>query len=442
MRSRGEAGASRLLAERALRGASLVALAGLLALAVRDRRAPAPAFAQARRADSRGLREALARWSTREAPASAHVTLDAVPVPELRDWLAALEATGTRVTWGGRATPSAVSVEPVADPQHPTRIGVVAPNGSDVALEDALGPLDSVRLAGDGAAIVVPGGSDVVRARIGNTVAVARSRDSLLLRRVLVLGAAGWEAKFVAAALAERGWAVDARLAVAPSGDAALGVPAERIDTARYAAVVALDSTAARWAQGIARFVRAGGGLVATAAAARVPDLAPLLPSAAPLAASDSSRFDADSAQPRRALALSALGGLTPDALPLERRGAFVAVAARRLGRGRVVQTGYVDTWRWRMAGVEPDPVAAHRAWWSSLVSTVAYAPRIPLSGSSEADPAPYASLVDRLGAPSAAIENAPRSSAEPPWVRAMLFTIFILALLAEVASRRVRGAR
>ncbi|MFL5579403.1 MAG: hypothetical protein ACJ8AO_03445, partial [Gemmatimonadaceae bacterium] len=152
-------------------------------------------------------------------------------------------------------------------------------------------------------------------------------------------------------------------------------------------------------------------------------------------------RFAADSAHPRAALALRPLGALAPGAVVLERQDGAVAVAARRVGRGRVVQSGYLDDWRWRLGGVEPDPAAAHRAWWAGLVSAAAYAPRVPLAPSFT-DPTPFASLVERLGPPSTG--DLPRAGqpAEPRWLRPLLFALLLLSLLGEWTSRRLRGAR
>ncbi|MFL5582401.1 MAG: hypothetical protein ACJ8AO_18685, partial [Gemmatimonadaceae bacterium] len=280
--------------ERGLRAVALLSLLALLLLSLRDLRAPS-ALAADDVDGTRGLRAALARWSTREAPASVRVALDAVPAPVMRDWIAALAGAGTRVAWSGRALPAtALAVEPVADPARPSRVLVAAPDGRGVALEDALGPLDSLSARGGGAALTALDVRGRVRARVAGAEATAAVRDSLVLRRVLVLGRAGWEAKFAAAALAERGWAVDARLAVSPAGDAVQGSPGA-IDTARYAAVVALDTTAARLAPRVAVYVRAGGGLVIAGEAAATPGLAALLAAAPGGAPSPPGRFAADS---------------------------------------------------------------------------------------------------------------------------------------------------
>jgi hypothetical protein len=108
---------------------------------------------------------------------------------------------------------------------------------------------------------------------------------------------------------------------------------------------------------------------------------------------------------------------------------------------GRVVQTGYDETWRWRMSGGE-EAVAAHREWWSRLVAAVAYAPLVPrASAPSALDETPLASLIDALG-PAAPLDSrlVPRTNdARITWT---LFALVVASLLAEWTSRRLRGAR
>jgi hypothetical protein len=128
------------------------------------------------------------------------------------------------------------------------------------------------------------------------------------------------------------------------------------------------------------------------------------------------------------------------DAIPLERRSEAVAVAARRFGAGRVVQSGYEDTWRWRMAGAETS-VRDHREWWTELVSNVAYAQRVALPPlTDEADAAPVAELVSALGPPRAEGDVAGAGLSRSHWL-AWMFALMAIALIAEVASRRLRGA-
>ena len=433
MPSRADARA-RTAAEWMLRAVALLLLAWLAIASVRPAAAPAAA-----RADAASLPGALREWTSR-APASAWVRLDALPDAASRAWLAALRRAGTAVAWGGDSLPAlALEASPVADPVGGTRLRVAGPDGARVALSDAAGLLDTVALRGAGASVVAGATVGAVEARAPRGIARVAPPDSIRLGRLLVLARAGWEAKFAIAALEERGWVVDARLRVAPGVDVRQGAPASP-DTARYAAVLALDSTAGDRAAAIARFVRQGGGLLLAGDAARIPALASLAPGAAGARIGGvAGALDAGDA--RRGLSLWPVTRVQSDAVPLERRGASVSVAARRTGVGRVVQVGHDDSWRWRMASGDA-AIGAHRAWWSSLVSAVAYAPVAPAAHSSGAapDPAPRAALHDALGEAAPAPEDGPARSRAP--LRLATFVGVVALLLLEWASRRLRGAR
>jgi len=370
--------------------------------------------------------------------AALHVEMDAAPPPAERDALAAVAHAGTRVTWSApRATlsrqgaampPLAVVAERAREPGGPVRIAVTS--AADVAFSDGLAALDTVCAAGAtrGATVSVGEPSGALGAVSGAARAFIGVPAAATLHPVLVVGRAGWEAKFAVAALEERGWTVDARLFVAPGADVTQGSPGA-IDTSRYAAIVALDTTLGSVAASVVRFVRQGGGLVLLAGAANAPARA----GARRLA--DARAFDV--AEPVNAMALYPLEGLRGDAVPLSTRGALVTAAARREGAGRVLQAGFDETWRWRMQG-GADAVAAHRAWWSRMVASVAAAPLPPADESPAAEGAPLARLVDALG-PAVAI--APDSSG-PHRLPGWLLPAILLCLLAEWASRRWRGAR
>lgn len=107
---------------------------------------------------------------------------------------------------------------------------------------------------------------------------------------------------------------------------------------------------------------------------------------------------------------------------------------------GRALQIGYEDTWRWRMTGGD-GAVADHRAWWTGLVSNVAYAPRIPRATANgvAVDEAPMVDLVQAIGKASTATSRSVLAGTTSDWM-ALLFVLLSLALLAEIASRRLRG--
>ena len=141
-----------------------------------------------------------------------------------------------------------------------------------------------------------------------------------------------------------------------------------------------------------------------------------------------------------RTLSLVPIVNLKPDALALDRRAALVAAAARRHSAGRVLQHGYADTWRWRMSGGN-DSVDEHRRWWTSAVASVAYAPRIVLPRVDETNAAPLAALAAALG-PAADPRVASSRSSERVLSIWWLFGLLSVSLIAEWASRRLRGAR
>jgi len=470
--------------EWALRATTLVALGTVLWRWTR----PAPAAAPAAQVDVAGGADtaALRRWTTTAAPA-AHLALAGAPDATTRDWLRALGGAGMRVSWSAsRATPVAASAWAVSDPAGGVRVDVAAPAGTAVAVGDTLaasaGALDTVRALGPGAALVTPATGGGVLARAGATTARLPAPRVPRLGAVTVLGRASWEAKFVAAALEERGWGVRLRASVAPGIDVTQGapnaapnaVPNISADTATTAAVVVLDSGAvdAAAAARLARYVRDGGGLVLAGDAAADPALRALAPGGAD-APLEGVPGAIDGASPRRGLALRPVRPLRADAVALERRGeaqrgSDVAVAARRVGAGRVVQVGYAETWRWRMAAPDDAP-AAHRAWWARVVGAAAYAPVAPVpnrAGETDSaravsyarssshdiavhdvfdtyDAAPLAAAVAALGPPSAAPPTARRRRPTGPRPSdGALATLAGAALLAEVASRRLRGAR
>ncbi len=367
------------------------------------------------------LGAALISWTTGGDDATAaYVAMRDAPSASDRDWLRAVRRGGLPVTWGWQGPPppaTAIVAEPLADPAGMTRVAVAAPRGTSVTLADRLGTIDTAEAAGGGMTFVVPAPVRTIDAaargdaRGGLATARASVTDSLLLRPLLVLGSVGWETKFVVRALEERGWKVDERLALAPGHDqGSQGAPLV-IDTAHYAAVLALDSGARGAAASVARYARSGGGVVIAGSAARVlGDIAP-----ARLGAWHNVR----------PISYFALVSSHPS---LARRGPDPVVVSA----GRIVQVGYDDTWRLRLDSATG--VSSHRDWWAGLVASVAYAPATTRPAP-PADPAPLAATIARLG-PAGGSMVAGRTV--PPWI---WFGIACGALLAEWASRRLRGA-
>lgn len=423
-------GSVRAGVELVLRAGAIVLLAWYLVYVLRARTQGA-----AEGATSAELRTALARWSTVARPSRVHVTLAHPPAGVERDWLAALSVTATRVEWSGPSLlPTAIAVAPRADPAGGADVSVAAPAGSTVTLRDTLGVIDSARAIASGVRAYIPKPRAMVDAVVGPVSARAARHDSLHLKRLLVIGQAGWETKFVVAALEERGWDVDAHFIVSPKSDVRQGEVAA-IDTSRYSAVLAVDTAAARYGDRIARYVRSGGGLVLWTPAARA--FASIAPgSGAGVPMEDEGRAPSDSA-PRADLELVPITRLAEDAIVLERRGSEVSLAARRVGPGRVIQTGYTNAWRWRMAGGDEAP-ESHRTWLAGLVARVAYTGRTTVSAP-PTDVAPLATLIDRLGPAAATARSAAR---DPNEILRWVFGALCAALLLEWASRRIRGVK
>jgi hypothetical protein len=375
----------------------------------------------------------LSSWTRTPAGVALHATLEAAPSSHEIAWLAALRSAGHSVSWSGSPAPAVIVAEPLVDPNGVVRVNVAAPANSRVTLADVAGAIDSARVAGGGLGVSfsVPLSVDSLIARVDRQpLAVAKPAD-VAPRAVFVVGDAGWESKFVAGALEERGWKVVTRFAVAPGVNVRAGEQLQ-LDTAHLAAIVAIDSSVEALGPTVRHFVEQGGGLVLAGSAAGAPSVSPLAAgSVGPrvrrnVAASDTIGLGTTGYFP--------VASVRDDAVALERRPDGVAVAARRIGAGRVLQVGYDDSWRWRMAGAAGSE-AAHREWWSRVVSSVAYAPVGP--NAQKTFDAPVASLFGRLGPPRPA-PVAARGNFDP---RLMLGLILLL-LLIEWTSRRLRGLR
>ncbi|HLE57518.1 MAG TPA: hypothetical protein VJB15_10575 [Rhodothermia bacterium] len=426
----------RVIGERALRAVVIAALAIMLWQSLRK-----PSFADRPSVESRNIAGSLPAWSRSSvAPRQIHVEIDSTPSRVERDWLEALRASGSSVSWAGNLAAVMIDAQPLASPAGGIKVRIAAPPNATVEVADEAGVIDSIESRDAGASLIISSAVGNITSRVGKSVAMTVPGDSISLRKVLVIGDAGWESKFVAAALEESGWKVDAFIRVAPGIDVTQGSIAT-IDTARYSAVVALDNSVASYAEQIARFARSGGGVVLAPAAAQVAAMGPLRSGGVGDAAAPAQVANISGSISRATLAMAPILDPRGDAVPLERRSGTLALAARRLGAGRVLQSGYEDTWRWRMAGGETS-VRDHRGWWTELVSNVAYAPRVALpSPKVQADDAPLADLVSALGPPRAKADVSGAGfdrSHLPAW----LFVLLSLGLIGEVVSRRLRGAR
>ena len=375
----------------------------------------------------------LRQWSLNPPADSLSVKFSTTPEAPVLDWLVALRRAGTGVTWSGAGlAPLALEVESRADPAGGVLVRAGGAPDRSVALRDRLGALDSLRLGRVGGTAIVPAAEGVIVASVHAESVTAVVPVGSPLHRILVLGAAGWESKFVVTALSERGWVVDARLTVAPRLSVTAGSPAA-VDTSAYAAVIALDSTASGQSDAITRYVHAGGGLILGPDAVNLRAFRDLLPAGPGHAVARPSLL-VERVTTRADLPIHDLAPLRPNAVSLELADGHLVAAARRVGGGRVLALGLGETWRWRMQGDE-SALAAHRAWWAANVAAVAYLP--VAGGGKPVNPAPLASLYQALGPPGEANEGASPGGSKS-WL--VLLSVMV-SLLGEWTSRRLRGA-
>jgi hypothetical protein len=421
--------------ETALRAVSLIILAWMFWLSLDRSRAEKVVTS-----GSANLPVALRDWSRAGiAPDRIVARFDSTPDTRDLDWLRALKGSGSEVRWNGNLPPVGINVLAVASPRGGWTVNSAASTKTAIQISDEVGPLDSAVAENGGARFTIPAASGPIKAAVGGSRASIALDDSVQVKRVLVLGNAGWETKFVVAALEEDGWNVDSDMRVAPGVNVTQGALSP-IDTARYSAVIALDGVAASRATEIARYATSGGGVILAGATGSLDAFAAIRPGTTGRVQSPSAIESEPGATTLASLSIVPIAGLRGDAIALERRNGVIAAAARRAGSGRVLQEGYVDTWRWRMGGGDDSP-AQHRAWWTKAVATVAYAPHYPREVATVSNPAPVAGLVESLGPPSTATGQSLANAAGSIslW---LLFAILSISLLAEWASRRLRGSR
>ncbi len=420
----------RRLAEGMARAAVFAALAVALWRASRTDGGGTSTIAAASRMVDRAITSALSAPTV----VALDISADAGMSHWQRDALAALRRAGVVVRWQGAQPPLAMEAVRDREPEARARLMVIGAATSAVVLADSASVIDTVRTAD--ATVDVGTLVGAVRAALGSYAAQTQAPDVTPRRAVMVLGRASWESKFVMAALSEAGWTVRGRIPAAPN----VAVSDEflmPLDTARYDVVVMLDSSSADLAGGIARFVAQGGGLVAVGEASWVRVLSGLLPAQAGERRPGRILLADDTVTPPD-LPVRPLRGLRRDALALDGERGRVTLAARRAGLGRVLSVGYDDSWRWRMLGGESGK-AAHRAWWSRAVGAVA-PERADAAMRPNDDAAPRAALINALGSDSRLGTKGVQASVEPTPLP--LLVVLVLALLAEVASRRFRGAR
>lgn len=375
----------------------------------------------------------LSALSREDAPSRIHFKLRNIPNPAQRAWQDALRRSGSNISWSGELQPVTIAMRAIPSPLGGYVVAAQSPNAKAVIIRDDISTIASVRPEKAITSISVPAVSGNVRAIVGVDSAFVGLPDSVTFQRILVIANAGWEAKFLLAALEEAGWKADAIISVAPAVTVAQGA-VTTIDTAHYSAVIALDESAASRASAIALYVKSGGGLILGAPAARSQAFAglrisePPSPNRPPLITDTVTH----ASSPFAAIPLG------PDVVSIEARGGGTAVAARRVDFGRVIQVAFTDTWRWRMQGAA-GAISDHRDWWSNILSQVVYTKRVS-AGARDDNASPYSDLIEIAGAPVAEIGNSMplgQRSGEMLWL-----TVVCALLITEWTSRRLRGVR
>ena len=384
-------------------------------------------------ATTAALDSALATWSL-TAPRNATIQASQIPDARQRDWLLAIRRTGTRLSWSaGDTTAGALVIEPGPLPDALARLTLLGSPQRRVLVADGIGRIDSVRLGQYGVASMRMQPFGALRVSLGGATAVSGVRDSAVVKPVLLIGTAGWEAKFIAAALEEDGWSVSTRMQVAPGSIVRQGPPLP-IDTGSYSVVVVIDSVSPLDPERIVRFVNEGGGLVVAGPGARHPGFRSLVPRQVELTAGALGGL----LGPNPLLGLNRRAFAVRDnGVVFHRQNAVYSIySAMRVGSGRVVVSGFDDTWRMRMVPPNENAPRQHREFWSTMIGSAALVRYV--THDKPVDEAPFAATVAALGLPVVS-DHVPSSDSPFPW-NPVLAAVAGVALLAEWLSRRLRG--
>jgi hypothetical protein len=428
-----------------LHGVGLLSIAALLWRLL----TPAASLAPQVTIDSRGAFTADVAAMLAAPSDTTLVQLDGTPSARTRALLNAVRGSGRVVRLNAAAPLRAIAI--TADERWRTdggtQLRIVAGDTSTLIAGDAAGLLDS--LHADSSGLSIRTGPVQGAATLGSSGALAsvapRAAGQPTEGRVLVLGAATWETKFLVSALEEAGWPVDVSVSVSPKLNVSQGptrVPSRR----RHAVVIALPGASSTALVALPAFVHGGGGLVIVGEAARVPALSSIRAGTPGTLRNGELGAEASATDPRRGLDLVPIVALAADGIAIESQGNRIAIAGRRVGAGRVVQVGYDNSWLWRMAGSDDAP-SAHRRWWSTLVANVvpltSPLARVQLDAEHDTlDAAPVAALARDLGLPSivkpniATLRRSAIASLDPRW----LLALALISLLASWTLRRWRG--
>ncbi len=409
---------------------------------------PASARHDAAQVSADGHLDLALASALRTAPDTLDVVLRGVPDARARAQLRALRGSGRvlRLSADAPLTAVAATVDEEWRQSGGAHVQIVGRDSISAALSDAAGRIDSAALTSRGVSSRTGPVRGVLRVGVHTATASVSplGAASPEIARVLVLGDATWESRFVVTALEEAGWPVDVAVSLSPKVRITQGIstmPAR----SRHSIVVVLPGALSSAIAALPAFVRSGGGLVIVGTAARIGGLAGLRAGTPGSTVAGEVGAEA-SDDARHGLDLIPIAALAAGAVALESRDGKVAVAARRVGAGRVIQVGYDNSWLWRMAGNDDAPVA-HRRWWTALLSGVvpmaAPVSRVVLDPSHDTlEAAPLAALASDLGLPAVRVQSAGVNSRsfveylDPRW----LLALALLSLVASWTLRRFRG--
>jgi hypothetical protein len=379
---------------------------------------------------------------------TVRVAVDAVPTASTRAVVRAARASGQPVALESQVPLRglAVSVDDRWRTVGGSRVTIATTQSVTATVQDAAGGIDSLIVAPTGArreSGPVEGALRVIAPDARAAVPTLRAAASAA-ERVLVVGDATWESRFLVASLEEAGWLVDASLTLSPRATVTQGT-ARTLQAMRHAIVVVLPGAPTSVVGALPAFVRNGGGAVIVGDAARAPGVRSLL-AGTPGSEMRGEVGAEQSVEPRHALDLVPIATLQRGSVAIEARDGAVAVAGRRVGAGRVVQVGYNNSWLWRMAG-DDDAPRAHRRWWSTLLAGVMpqrVPPRVTVAAERDTlDAAPVAALARDVGLPRIVPARADATSATP-WIAQrdprMLLALALCGLTGAWALRRWRG--
>ena len=156
-----------------------------------------------------------------------------------------------------------------------TRVQIAASDSMVTAISDAAGVLDSQSVTQAGVQIRTGPLAGVLGAagRTIHAAGVPLRAGAPAVARVLIVGEATWESRFISAALEEAGWPLDLAVTLSPKVTIASGA-IRSPSNALHAAVVVLPGAPASVVSALPSFVRSGGGLIIVGEAARLPGIA------------------------------------------------------------------------------------------------------------------------------------------------------------------------